>query len=278
MGHDGFDLRSDDGPDLGPALDGFLSEGAGMLVGADAGAIGVVIELNEVFAPPEEHRLAGGKHGVDGDEQGFGPVVDGANGSPGPVKRVGETGHLAGTEDRVLPEGWGSGPHYLLLWGFYGHERLLQHTGFRVGRSVASMECTSASQHRFLMSLVYGWVKGMERLLARGFLRGEGRPDYLFWGAWSQRFRVGYSVGMRVCVLYFGVLKDLVGHGRSEMDLAEGASVAELLEAHRGLAEGPIWESIAVAVNQEYARAGDVLKDGDEVALLPPVSGGIEGL
>ena len=83
---------------------------------------------------------------------------------------------------------------------------------------------------------------------------------------------------MRVCVLYFGVLKDVVGRGRSEMELAEGASVAELLEAHRGLAKGPIWESIAVAVNQEYARAGDVLKDGDEVALLPPVSGGIEGL
>ena len=85
---------------------------------------------------------------------------------------------------------------------------------------------------------------------------------------------------MRVCVLYFGVLKDLVGHGRSEMNLAEGASVAELLEAHRGLAKGPesLWESIAVAVNQEYARAGDVLKDGDEVALLPPVSGGIQGL
>ncbi len=81
---------------------------------------------------------------------------------------------------------------------------------------------------------------------------------------------------MRVCVLYFGVLKDLVGHGRSEMELAEGASVAELLEVHRGLAKGPesLWDSIAVAVNQEYARAGDVLKDGDEVALLPPVSGG----
>jgi molybdopterin converting factor subunit 1 len=81
---------------------------------------------------------------------------------------------------------------------------------------------------------------------------------------------------MRVCVLYFGVLKDLVGHGRSEMDLAESASVAELLEAHRRLVKGreSLWDSIAVAVNQEYARAGDVLKDGDEVALLPPVSGG----
>ena len=81
-------------------------------------------------------------------------------------------------------------------------------------------------------------------------------------------------------MLYFGVLKDVVGHRRREMDLAEGASVAELLRVHRGLAKGreSLWDSIAVAVNQEYARAADVLKDGDEVALLPPVSGGIEGL
>jgi molybdopterin converting factor subunit 1 len=85
---------------------------------------------------------------------------------------------------------------------------------------------------------------------------------------------------MRVCVLYFGVLKDVVGNASTEMDLAEGASVGELLRVHRGLAKGPesLWDSIAVAVNQEYARAADVLRDGDEVALLPPVSGGIEGL
>jgi molybdopterin converting factor subunit 1 len=85
---------------------------------------------------------------------------------------------------------------------------------------------------------------------------------------------------MRVCVLYFGVLKDMVGHGRSEMNVAEGMSVAELLEVHRSRTTGQeaLWNSIAVAVNQEYARAEDVLRDGDEVALLPPVSGGIEGL
>jgi molybdopterin converting factor subunit 1 len=79
---------------------------------------------------------------------------------------------------------------------------------------------------------------------------------------------------MRVCVLYFGVLKDVMGHGRAEIELVEGASVAELLALHRGAAAGSVWDAIAVAVNQEYARAGDVLKDGDEVALLPPVSGG----
>ena len=78
---------------------------------------------------------------------------------------------------------------------------------------------------------------------------------------------------MRVRVLYFGVLKDVMGLGRAEMELSEGSTVADLLAMHRGAAS-PMWDSIAVAVNQEYARVGDVLKDGDEVALLPPVSGG----
>jgi molybdopterin converting factor subunit 1 len=82
---------------------------------------------------------------------------------------------------------------------------------------------------------------------------------------------------MRVHVLYFGVLKDVIGHRDAVMDVPEGASVADLLALHpkAGVA---VWDSIAVAVNQEYARADDVLKDGDEVALLPPVSGGVDVL
>jgi molybdopterin converting factor subunit 1 len=87
---------------------------------------------------------------------------------------------------------------------------------------------------------------------------------------------LAYSFGdMQVRVLYFGVLKDMVGHRSCEMDLPEGLSVAELVEFHRAqLASKELWGSIAVAVNQQYAKAGDVLQDGDEVALLPPVSGG----
>jgi molybdopterin converting factor subunit 1 len=79
---------------------------------------------------------------------------------------------------------------------------------------------------------------------------------------------------MQVKVLYFGVLKDLAGRRCVEMEIAEGASVADLLGRHRQLAPAALLDSIAVAVNQEYARAADLLKDGDEVALLPPVSGG----
>ena len=77
---------------------------------------------------------------------------------------------------------------------------------------------------------------------------------------------------MRVRALYFGVLKDYFGDS-ADVGLPEGASVADLLVQHQDLANFK-WESIAVAVNQEYASAGTKLKDGDEVALLPPVSGG----
>ena len=82
----------------------------------------------------------------------------------------------------------------------------------------------------------------------------------------------GYAFGMQVRVLYFGVLKDAFGCESEVVELAEGATVADLLREFRG--REAFWDSIAVAVNQEYAKVGDVLKEGDEVALLPPVSGG----
>ena len=81
---------------------------------------------------------------------------------------------------------------------------------------------------------------------------------------------------MRVKVLYFGVLKECFGAERDAAELAEGSSVEDLLYLLRGRAEGTAaaWSSMAVAVNREYAGRATVLQDGDEVALLPPVSGG----
>ncbi len=81
---------------------------------------------------------------------------------------------------------------------------------------------------------------------------------------------------MRVRVLYFGVLKEIFGRENEMVEVAQGADVAGLLAMFRGRGKAPanLWESLAVAVNQEYAQAGDLLRDGDEVALLPPVSGG----
>jgi molybdopterin converting factor subunit 1 len=91
---------------------------------------------------------------------------------------------------------------------------------------------------------------------------------------------VAYSCeDMRVRVLYFGVLKEIFSRENEMLEVAEGTDVAALLRMYRnrGRAPSSLWDSLAVAVNQEYARAEDPLRDGDEVALLPPVSGGRAG-
>jgi molybdopterin converting factor subunit 1 len=79
---------------------------------------------------------------------------------------------------------------------------------------------------------------------------------------------------MHVKVLYFGVLKDVFRCEGEMIELPDGARVADLLAVCRGKSAAAPWDSMAVAVNQEYARRGDSLQAGDEVALLPPVSGG----
>lgn len=81
---------------------------------------------------------------------------------------------------------------------------------------------------------------------------------------------------MRVQVLYFGVLKDVLRRDREQIDLAGSPSVADLLSRIRSFqsAHDLPWNSLAVAVNRVYAQHDQTLSDGDEVALLPPVSGG----
>ena len=83
---------------------------------------------------------------------------------------------------------------------------------------------------------------------------------------------------MRVRVLVFGVLKDLICQDSSELDLPDGATVRVLLDHFKESAAGKasLWSSVAVAVNREYVIATHPLSDGDEVAILPPVSGGTE--
>ena len=84
------------------------------------------------------------------------------------------------------------------------------------------------------------------------------------------------SVPMRLRVLFFGMLKDLVGKSDTTLDLPESATVGDLL-AHFAAQLPQLKDSLsslAVAVNQQYAGTETELKSGDEVALLPPVSGG----
>lgn len=81
---------------------------------------------------------------------------------------------------------------------------------------------------------------------------------------------------MRVRVLFFGMLKDFVGKSSDLLDMPEGSLVRDVLEHYAArmprLRESA--SSIAMAVNQQYAGVETKLKSGDEVAFLPPVSGG----
>jgi molybdopterin synthase catalytic subunit len=79
---------------------------------------------------------------------------------------------------------------------------------------------------------------------------------------------------IQVRVLCFGVLKDWLGAEAAQVELPEGATVAALLESLGSHSSAPILSGIAVSVNAEYATGAQVLHHGDEVGLLPPVSGG----
>jgi molybdopterin synthase catalytic subunit len=79
---------------------------------------------------------------------------------------------------------------------------------------------------------------------------------------------------IQVRVLPFGVLKDRLGASASTVELPDGATVASLLDHLGAKGNAHSLQGIAVSVNAEYASASQILYEGDEVGLLPPVSGG----
>jgi MoaE-MoaD fusion protein len=81
---------------------------------------------------------------------------------------------------------------------------------------------------------------------------------------------------MRVRILVFGILKDLIPESVTSLELPAGSCVQDLLDRYSQSFAGrdELWRALAVAVNLEYVPANHALREGDEVALLPPVSGG----
>ena len=81
---------------------------------------------------------------------------------------------------------------------------------------------------------------------------------------------------MKIQVLFFASCRDIVGERDCEMDVPDGMTLADLIE--RIGTEHPrfrkIEPSLMVSVNQDYVERDHVLCDGDEVAFIPPVSGG----
>ena len=80
-------------------------------------------------------------------------------------------------------------------------------------------------------------------------------------------------------MLFFGVLRELVGRTNDALTLPDGAHLSDLV-SHYETAVPRLKEflpAIALSINQEYSPASAALHDQDEVALLPPVSGGRSG-
>lgn len=81
---------------------------------------------------------------------------------------------------------------------------------------------------------------------------------------------------MKVKVKFFAAPREALQRGEVEQELPSGATVAELVQAlvqsYPVLA--PYMSRAKVAINQKYATPEAVLREGDEVACLPPVGGG----
>jgi molybdopterin synthase catalytic subunit len=86
------------------------------------------------------------------------------------------------------------------------------------------------------------------------------------------------GTGVRVRARLFAIQRELVGAREVGLDLADGATIEDawsaLVAQHPGLAPGR--SAVRFARNAEYTDADTILEDGDELAIIPPVSGGAE--
>jgi molybdopterin converting factor subunit 1 len=80
---------------------------------------------------------------------------------------------------------------------------------------------------------------------------------------------------MKLNVLLFGVAKEIVGNNQLALDMKEPATVNSLLgELKQTYPRFNNLQSLMIAVNDEYADLSQALSEQDEIAIIPPVSGG----
>jgi molybdopterin converting factor subunit 1 len=77
-------------------------------------------------------------------------------------------------------------------------------------------------------------------------------------------------------MLYFAVLRDIIGKSEADVTIPEGTRAADVWQMlrrdYRELAE--YRQPPLTAINESYAAADSILRDGDELAFIPPVAGG----
>jgi len=86
----------------------------------------------------------------------------------------------------------------------------------------------------------------------------------------------GTITQMRITVRFFAILKDRAGCGEALLEMSDGATVSAAIDALSKVFPA-IREDVkrcAAAINREYAKLDQILNNGDELALIPPVSGG----
>ncbi|MEC1522001.1 molybdopterin converting factor subunit 1 [Neobacillus niacini] len=74
-------------------------------------------------------------------------------------------------------------------------------------------------------------------------------------------------------ILFFAHLRDAVGEEYLKLN-ATGKTVGELKVELAGSYNLPKLDTVMTAVNEEFAQDDEVIQDGDEIAFIPPVSGG----
>lgn len=81
---------------------------------------------------------------------------------------------------------------------------------------------------------------------------------------------------MKVRLLFFAILRDIVGKGEDEVELPEGSRARDVWSNLRGqhAALASYEQPPMTAINESYASPDSVLRDGDELVFIPPVAGG----
>lgn len=85
---------------------------------------------------------------------------------------------------------------------------------------------------------------------------------------------------MRVRVLFFGQLRDIIGCSEEDFDAPDGATLETVFGHYASAfpAVAALANSVVMARNQAFAAPSEVIEDGDEVAIMPPVSGGSDAV
>lgn len=80
---------------------------------------------------------------------------------------------------------------------------------------------------------------------------------------------------MKLKILAFGITKDIFGASEKELDVQDGLNIRQLKELlERDFPQLVKLKSYFIAVNEEYAGDDQIITSTDEIAIIPPVSGG----